>query len=268
MKYLPVNSPIASFGAASPKIVITLILLLLLLLCGIIYAGYRFIRRKTREISRTLWGTDSLSQGVEQMKREYSCTPKSVSAMTSLLLPKIVDDFPDFEYDEMRERAQNVLLSYLRAIEAKNTSLITDGTAELKEEAANRIKSLESEDLQERFGQIKIHRTEISQYRRTKGRCLITFQTAIEYYHTIKNAAGAITEGSKEYKFQTKYNVDMAYIQDRNLVENELDHALGINCPNCGAPLSKLGAKVCEYCDTPIIEINIHAWSFVNIDQI
>ena len=177
-------------------------------------------------------------------------------------------DFPDFEYDEMRERAQNVLLSYLRAIEAKNPSLITDGTAELKEEAANRINSLESRGLRERFGQMKIHRTEISQYRRTKGRCVITFQTAMEYYHTVEDATGNITEGSRDYKFQTKYNVDMVYIQDRNLVENELDHALGINCPNCGAPLSKLGAKVCEYCDTPIIEINIHAWSFVNIDQV
>lgn len=268
MKYLPDSIPLPVFGSAGPKITTIIILVLLLLLCGSIYAGYRFITHKTREISRTLWGTDSLAQGVEQMKREYASTPKSLSAMTSLLLPKIVADFPDFEYDEMRERAQNVLLSYLRAIEAKNTSLITDGTAELKEEASNRIASLESKGLQERFGQMKIHRTEISQYRRTKGRCVITFQSAIEYYHTIEDTAGNVTEGSREYKFQTKYNVDMVYIQDRSLVENELDHALGINCPNCGAPLSKLGAKVCEYCGTPVIEINIHAWSFVNIDQI
>lgn len=252
MKYLP----------------IIIVLILLLLLCGIIYAGYRYITRKTKELSRALWGTDSLSQGVEQMKQEYASTPKSVSAMTSLLLPKIVSDFPDFEYDEMRERAQNVLTSYLRAIEERNPSLIVNGTTELKEEAANHIKALELKGLRERFGQMKIHRTEISQYRRTQGRCVITFQTAMEYFHTIEDTAGAIREGSKEYKFQTKYNVDMVYIQDRNLVENELDHALGVNCPNCGAPLSKLGAKVCEYCGTPIIEINIHAWFFVNIDQI
>lgn len=268
MRYFPIDTSTISYGSVYPKIITIIILVLLLLLCGVIYAGYRYITRKTREISQTLWGMDSLSQGVEQMKREYASTPKSVSAMTSLLLPKIVADFPDFEYDEMRERAQNVLLSYLRAIESKNVSLITDGTTELKEEATNRIQSLESEGLRERFGQMKIHRTEISQYRHTKGRCIISFQTAIEYYHTVENAAGTITEGSKEYKFQTKYTIDMAYIQDRNLIENELDHALGINCPNCGAPLSGLGAKVCEYCGTPVIEINIHAWSFVNIDQI
>ena len=73
---------------------------------------------------------------------------------------------------------------------------------------------------------------------------------------------------SQKYKYQTKYNVDLIYIQDRNRVEHERDNALGVNCPNCGAPLSSLGAKVCEYCGTPVIEINIHAWSFSNIDEV
>ena len=77
-----------------------------------------------------------------------------------------------------------------------------------------------------------------------------------------------MTAGSKEYKYQTRYNVDLVYIQDRNLVEDERDFALGVNCPNCGAPLSSLGAKVCAYCDTPLIEINIHAWSFVNVSEV
>jgi len=69
-------------------------------------------------------------------------------------------------------------------------------------------------------------------------------------------------------KFQAKYNIDLIYIQDRNLVNNELDQALGLNCPNCGAPISSLGAKVCEYCGTPVIEINIHVWSFSDIEEV
>ena len=40
------------------------------------------------------------------------------------------------------------------------------------------------------------------------------------------------------------------------------------NCPNCGAPLTSLGAKHCEYCGTPIIEYNIKAWTFSNIDEV
>ena len=176
------------------------------------------------------------------MKQEYSTTPKSVSAMTSLALPKIVSDFPDFQYDEM------------------NT--------ELKQQLENHIQMLSVKDLREHFDQIKIHRTEICQYRKTAGRCIITFRSALECYHYITDNSSSIKEGSKEYKYQTKYNTDLIYIQDRNLVENELDNALGVNCPNCGAPLSSLGAKVCEYCGTPVIEINIHAWSFSNIEEV
>lgn len=204
------------------------------------------------------------------MKREYSTTPKSVSAMTSLLLPKITSDFPDFQYDEMKERAENVLVSYLRAVTERNPTLLQDGNAELKNQLENHIQMLSAQDLQEHFDQVRIHRTEISQYRKGDGRCIITFQSSLECCHYITNTADpseAVQDGSQTYKYQTRYNIDLIYIQDRNLIKNEWDSALGLNCPNCGAPLSSLDAKVCEYCGTPVIEINIHAWSFSNIDE-
>ncbi|MDD6069251.1 MAG: zinc ribbon domain-containing protein [Clostridiales bacterium] len=247
-------------------IIIILILILAIIISVICIINY--IKRKTRQVSRALFGTSDITQAAKQMKQEYSTTPKSVSAMTSLALPKIVSDFPDFQYDEMKERAENVLFSYLRAVTAKNLSILTDGNTELKQQLENHIQMLSAKDLREHFDQIKIHRTEICQYRKTAGRCIITFQSALECYHYITDNSSSIKEGSKEYKYQTKYNTDLIYIQDRNLVENELDNALGVNCPNCGAPLSSLGAKVCEYCGTPVIEINIHAWSFSNIEEV
>ncbi len=247
-----------------------IILILILAIIIAIYCGIAYIRNKTREVSRALFGTSDITKAAQQMKQEYAATPKSVSAMTSLLLPKIVSDFPDFQYDEMKERAENVLTCYLRAITERRHSLLQDGNSELKNQLENHIQMLCAKDLREHFDQIKIHRTEISQYRKTQGRCIITFQSALECYHYITNTANSsmVQEGSREYKYQTKYNIDLIYIQDRNLIENELDNALGVNCPNCGAPLSSLGAKVCEYCGTPVIEINIHAWSFSNIDEI
>lgn len=246
--------------------IVALVLLLLIVLA--VWALVLYIKQRTREISRTLWGTDTLAEGVAQMKKEYASTPKSVSAMTSLLLPRITGDFPDFEYHEMRERAENLLISYLRALSEQNVALITDGTTELKDQARHEISMLQSQEKKEFFRDIKIHRTEISQYRKSAGRCIITFQSALECIHYVEDGEGRVTEGSKEYKYQTRYNVDIVYIQDRNLVEDERDLALGVNCPNCGAPLSSLGAKVCEYCGTPLIEINIHAWSFVNVSEI
>lgn len=251
MKYIP--------------IIIILILILTIIIAA--YCGVRYLRNKTREVSSALFGTPDITQAAKQMKQEYSTTPKSVSAMTSLLLPKIVSDFPDFQYDEMKERANNVLTGYLQAVTAKNPGLLKDGNTELKQQLEDYIQMLSNQDLREHFDQIKIHRTEICQYRKTAGRCIITFQSALECYHYITDSSSTIKEGSKEYKYQTKYNTDLIYIQDRNLVENELDNALGVNCPNCGAPLSSLGAKFCEYCGTPVIEINIHAWSFSNVEE-
>ena len=243
---------------------IFLILLLIVILA--VFCGILYVRHKAKEFSRTIFGTEDLSDGIRQMKREYASTPKSVSGMTNLLLPKIVSDFPDFEYDEMKERAENTLTQYLRAVTQKNTAVLTDGNTELKQQLENHIQMLSIKGLWEHFDQIRIHRTEIHQYKKADGRCIITFQSALECFHYITDTSSVI-EGSKEYKYQTKYNTDLIYIQDRNLLENELDHALGINCPNCGAPLSSLGAKKCEYCGTPVIEINIHAWSFSDIKE-
>lgn len=246
-----------------------IILLFILAIVIAIWCGITYIRNKVRETSRALFGTSDITQAAKQMKQEYSATPKSVSAMTSLLLPKIVADFPDFQYDEMKERAENVLTSYLRAVDSHNPALLQDGSSELKNQLENHIQMLSTQDIQEHFTQIKIHRTEISSYRKSEGRCIITFQSAFEccHYTTDSINPSKIIEGSKQYKYQTKYNIDLIYIQNRDLVENELDHALGVNCPNCGAPLTSLGAKVCEYCGTPVIEINIHAWSFSNVED-
>lgn len=248
-------------------IAIIFILLLLLVIIISIYAGYRHVKNEVQDFSSQVFGTSDIKQAAKTMQMEYSSTPKSVSAMTSLLLPKIVNDFPDFQYDEMKDRAENVLTSYLRAITDRNAALLTDANSELEQQLSNHIQMLSSEDKHEHYDQIKLHRTEICQYRKAEGRCIITFQSALECVHYITDASNHIVSGSKDYKYQTKYNTDLIYIQDRNLVENELDHALGVNCPNCGAPLSSLGAKVCEYCGTPVIEINIHAWSFSNIEE-
>jgi len=228
----------------------------------------RRIRRKINSFSREVFGTESILEGAAKMKAEYAATPKSVSAMTSLCLPKITKDFPDFNYNEMKTRANNLLTSYLLAIEEKNPDLLQEGNTELKNKVSNYIQLLNNQNSSEHFRDISIHRTEISGYRKDKGRCIITFQSSLEYYHYLTDSGNQVIVGEKELTYQTRFEVDLIYIQDRSLVEQELDHALGINCPNCGAPLTSLGAKVCVYCDSPVIELNIHAWSFSDVREV
>ena len=249
-------------------IAIIIILILILIIIIALYRAYRHFSQKVRQFSVAAFGTPSISQGAEQMRHQISTTPKSVSCMTNLLLPKITKDFPEFHYDEMKERANNVLTSYLRAVNDRNTSVLQDGNEELANQLENHIRMLSTKGLHEHFERIHIHRTEINQYRQTEGRCIITFQSAVECYHYTTDPDDRVIDGSKDNKYQAKYNTDLIYIQDRNLIKNELDNALGVNCPNCGAPVSSLNAKFCEYCGTGIVELNIKAWSFSNVEEI
>lgn len=242
-----------------------IILVLILVIFGCIaYAVYR-IKNAVRSFSRAAFGTDSLKEGFEQVEEEYSSTPKSVSAMTSLYLPNIKREFPEFQYDEMKVRAENVLTSYLMSITAGDASRLTEGSRELKDQLEMYITQLKSQGEKERFESIKLHRTEISNYQKRNGRCTITFQSSLQYRYSRWGEHGQVKEDRG--MMQDRFNVEVVYIQDRSLVEDERDLSLGINCPNCGAPVSGLGSKVCEYCGTPVVELNIYAWTFHKVSR-
>jgi hypothetical protein len=73
--------------------------------------------------------------------------------------------------------------------------------------------------------------------------------------------------GSDTSYEQGRYNIDMIYIQDREIVENDIDGVEGRNCPNCGAPLTRINARNCSYCGTPIVEYNIKVWTFSSVKE-
>ena len=248
-------------------ILLIVMLVLLLIVIAAIYIGVYKLKQKTRQFSRQVFGTNSLMEGFEQIEAEYAVTPKSVSAMTSMYLPRITRDFPEFSYDEMKEKAQNVLTSFLLAVNDFNPGRLTDGNSELKNKLEHTIAILKNKDQREHFDNIKIHRTEISAYTKKSGRCIITMQTSVQYYHYITDSSGRVISGSKDVLFQSKYETDLIYIQDRALVEGDLGDAEGLNCPNCGAPITNLGSKFCEYCGTGVVTYNIHVWSFSDVRE-
>lgn len=233
-------------------------------LAGIGYYAYRRIRKKLRGFSSMAFGTPDILQGLQSVEQESEITPKSVSAATSLYLPTIMREFPDFHYDEMKRRAENVLVSFLRSVDGLDASRLTEGTSELRGKLKLKIDMLRDAGRREHFENIRVHRTEISAYRKAKGRCSVIFQSAVEYHYWAEQG-GQVTEGARDRLCQGRYNVELIYIQDREMVENTADAGLAMNCPNCGAPLPKLGAKRCAYCDSPIVEFNIRTWNFSDV---
>ena len=105
-----------------------------------------------------------------------------------------------------------------------------------------------------------MHQTEISNYVKRDGRCVISIQSAVEYFY-YKTASGKLISGDKEYKKQTRYNMELVYIQDIDMLDNAgIGSAVGTTCPNCGAPVRSLGANV--------EPVNIKVWKLQSFHEV
>lgn len=195
---------------------------LILLICTIFY----FYRKARNTINRAkstmnnLFGTDNLTELIETRNEEIANTPKSVAGMTAVYAPAIQEDFPELNLVELKGIAEKHLKKFLS--EKKN------------------------------YASIRIHRTEIKDYTKKSGTCVVVFQSGVQYL-----------TGTK--KVQARYNTHMMYVQDAN----EYGHANGFstNCPHCGAAVSDLGRKFCDYCGSEVIPINIHVWELHDIKE-
>ena len=125
------------------------VIVILAVLAGGGYYAYRKIKRKVEDVSQALFGTDSLVEGWNKQADELAATPKSVSGMTRIFEPQIQRDFPDFNLVQFKNKAENMLVSALQAIDSGNVSLIRDASEELKAQVENRIEMNRSEGIRE-----------------------------------------------------------------------------------------------------------------------
>ena len=192
------------------------------------------------------------------MEETFEETPKSVSSLTKIMEPQIMRDFPDFSWEEFKHKSENVLVTALLAVSAKDSSRLVDASDELKKQVDNIIEQNRLNRVTETYSEIEVHQTEIANYSKTNGKCVITIQSAVGYvYHKTKDEKAVAGQNMK--KRQTKYNMELVYIQDEAIAG--LGTAVGTTCPHCGAPIKTLGNMTCEYCGLGIIPINSKVWS-------
>ncbi len=248
--------------------IIVILVLAVTLMIMIFVAVYK-VTKKVKEFSRLAFGTENLAEGIKKTELEYANTPKTVSGATKVYLPQIMRDFPEFHLQEMRERAENVLRSYLRCIHEENSSFLTEGTDELRAELDTKIAMLQSEHCREHFESVKIHRTEIMRYNKEKGRVSIIFQSAVGSINYVERD-GRVIRGKKDRYTQSRYNVEVSYIQDREYIAETGMDGHSLSCPNCGAPIAELGVgRTCRYCGTVVNEVfNIKVWMFTGVNLV
>ena len=197
------------------------------------------------DVIRTLkmvFGKGGLIEEYKRQEQMLEETPKSVASMTRIFAPQISKDFPGINLEQFEARAQQQLVAALQAISAGDMGSIARASDELKE-----------------------HQTEISNYQKKGGTCVITFQSAVEHYH-YKEKAGKIIWGYKDRKLQTKYNMELLYVQDA--AQQTEGNAFGLNCPNCGAPMKGLGQQICEYCGSPVVPVDTRVWRMVRFSEV
>ena len=161
-----------------------------LLLSGGVF-GWLRVRKQVRLFSLAIFGTSSLREGLERQADILGETPKSVSGMTKLCLPQIESDFPEFQWAQWRQRCENLLKGYLRALESQDLSALEGGEGrgqemgvsdELLRQTEFQIQEQKRKGVREAYRQVRIHQTEIARYQKEAGLCIIRLQSAVEYY--------------------------------------------------------------------------------------
>ena len=88
-----------------------------------------------------------------------------------------------------------------------------------------------------------------------------TAEQLLEYYYS--DSSKKQNQKFAGLKKQTRYSTQFVYVYDESKFKyNQM--SLTISCPNCGAPLNKLGEGNCQYCGTYIKPINLKGWYMVS----
>lgn len=193
---------------------------------------------------------------MNEQTADFQDTPKSLFGMESTYKSLIEKDFPDLNLNELKAMAENYIIKYLNCIEHKNVVKFDYASDKMNSLLASMIDDLGRDIVS--YDSIKVHKTILNRYEKNKGLATMKFQTSLEYRYKKNNG---------EYKkIQDRITTEFIYIIDAEQVSKS-SKALGLNCPNCGAPVKNIGEKYCDYCGSGIKDIVKKTWILNNISQ-
>ena len=230
-----------------------IIFLIIFLLFIIIYF---ILKKKFRSFLLKYFNTTDLNKVIEESEWEAENTPKSVYGMESVYKDRILKDFPEVNLNQMKSMVEKSVLDTFQVIENGNIKEFPYSSSKAISFVKSRIEDYKNRNV--KFEKIHFHKTVLSSYENKNGIVTMNFQTSLEYYLT--------TDKKRRKKVQDRYKVNFIYIIDSSKI-SDTKKSLGLNCPNCGAPITDIGIKTCKYCGSGVLEIVDRVWVFNNIES-
>ena len=206
----------------------------------------------------------AMTHARELVREEYTRV-KNVSGLTSMLEPRILRDFPEFNRDLLFSQNEKNIRKILNGIESKEISEI-DSDPDLiyiEPQVRETIEDMRSNKIDEKFDNIEFNRSAISSYTKDNGKATIRLSTSLGYYYDSNRKD---RKAFSDLKKQTRYTTEYVYVYDESKL-NDKQLTISVHCKNCGAPITNLGDSHCEYCMAPVERINLRAWKMSSIKE-
>lgn len=220
-------------------------LLILLILISLILIGII----KIKLYLKNTFNVNSLKELISKTELEEETREKTLYGMESIYKPILEKDFNNLNINELKSIAEKSIIECYKFINERSTDKFKCESEKVISWVNNKINSLNDNDT---YSDIKIHRTVLNKYEKNNSVATITFQTSYEYKFNNK-------------KIQSRMQTEFIYIIDADQVDGNV---IGLNCPNCGAPIKNLGNKNCDFCGTGVVDIVKRTWFLNNMKEI
>lgn len=205
------------------------------------------IKRKIRSAASSLFGGFKLSDlayAINKAKEaEFKPEPITVFGATSIYLPLIEKDFPDYHNSDAVAAVKKLIFEYL-SIKYEGKERFTDSKTEPGLERMVDVICSDGKVTGE-----KVHAAAISKYDKTKEYATVTYQASVGYSVNGKPA---------EERYAVEYTLKL---RDNGIEQKTLI------CPQCGGAYDSTAQTVCPYCGSGIIRDTVMSWVFSSIEK-
>ena len=200
-------------------------------------------------------GIKNIFKEIKDSSDKIKDNQKSISGMTRLLEPVILEDFKTFNKEELFNRSEKNLRTIFGSLENYSMDGFKDMPL-LYDIVKKEIEDMQNDHIKVEFNDIVFNNFAIKNYHKTAAEAIIEIAVSLRYtYKKYKN--GKLVKEKENY--QTRYLIKFIYIID-DVLFSKSKKVYGITCPNCGAAIKTLGDKNCAYCGAVIKDINLKAW--------